>query len=610
MLQSMRGAAKYIWWFIVIAFIGSFLLYESSGLAGRAPVDLNTAVATVNGEDILLSTWQNTVNSLDQQETQRLGRGLTLDERRLLEDQAFDQLVTEILLRQEYERRGISVTDDEVLQAAQVAPPPQAMQSPDLQTDGQFDIAKYRRLLASPMARQTGILAGLEAYYRSEIPRQKLYNQISSDVFVSDERAWQVYRDRHDSARVSFVTLRTESLTDTAVTVTDAEIREFYDRNQRLFDRPGRAVVSLITIPRTITSADTAASRARAERLRQEIVDGASFEDVARRESADTISGAQGGSLGRGGRERFIPPFEQAAYALREGELSQPVLTPFGFHIIRVDDRNGDTLDLRHILVPITQSDSTATITDRRADSVAALAGNVQEGEKFDEAATQYGLSPASVIAIEGEPLVYAGRTVPSVSAWAFGGVRPGETSELFDAPEAYYLARVDSVQAGGVQPLESVREEIVRRLRRDKLTDKLVPIAQTFAEQARASSLESAAAAQRLSVQQSQPFSRADLVPGLGQFTQAIGAAFTVPVGEISPPVRAAEGVAVLRVDSRSEASRAAFEAQKDEQRQMLAQQLRQQRVQEYLASLRESADIEDNRAQVNAQLRRQADI
>jgi peptidyl-prolyl cis-trans isomerase D len=609
-LQSMRGAAKYVWWFLIVAFIGSFLLYETSGLAGRSPVTQNTAVATVNGEEVLLTAWQAAVANMEQQEQQRLGRGLTLDERRMLEDQAFDQMVTDILLRQEYARRGISVTDEEVRQAAQYAPPPEAMQAEDLQTDGQFDINKYRRLLASPMARQSGMLAGLEAYYRSEIPKQKLFDQVSADVFVTEERAWQIYRDRHDSARVTYATIRTDNLTDTAVTITDAEIRQYYDRNPKRFDRPGRAVISLITIPRTVTAADTAAARARVERLREEIIGGASFEEVAQRESMDSVSGAQGGSLGVGGRDRFVSRFEDAAYALRPGELSQPVLTQFGWHLIRVDSRKGDTLDLRHILIAIGQSDSSATITDRRADSVASLAGNVEDGRKFDEAAQRFGLSPASVIAIEREPLVYAGRQVPSVSAWAFSGVRAGETSELFDAIDAYYLARVDSLQAGGTPPLDLVRDDIRRRLRREKLIEKLMPQAQALATAARSSSLEAAAAAQRLPVETTQRFARVDLVPGLGQFTQAIGAAFTTPIGQISPPVRTADAVAVLRVDGRTEASRTAFEIQKDEQRTLLAQQLRQQRVQEYMVSLRESAKLQDHRARVLAQLRRQSDI
>ena len=52
MLQSMRSAAKYIWIILIVAFVGSFLLYETSGLAGRAPVTTTTSIATVNGEEI------------------------------------------------------------------------------------------------------------------------------------------------------------------------------------------------------------------------------------------------------------------------------------------------------------------------------------------------------------------------------------------------------------------------------------------------------------------------------------------------------------------------------------------------------------------------------
>lgn len=608
MLQSMRGAAKYIWWFLVVAFIGSFLLYETSGLAGRAPVDQNTSIATVNGEHILLLAWQSSVSNLEQQEQERLGRSLTLDERKVLEDQAYEQMVTDILLQQEYARRGISVTDEEIRQAAQVSPPPMAYESPDLQTDGQFDINKYHRLLSSPMARQTGILAGLEAYYRSEIPRQKLFDQIASDVFVSDEQAWRVYRDRHDSAQVSFTVLRTDLLRDTAVTVPDADIRKFYEANKKTFVRPGRAVISLISIPRVITSVDTAAAFARTEQLRTEIVDGASFEEVAERESADLGSANAGGDLGSGTRGRFVPAFEDAAYALRTGEISQPVLTQFGYHLIRVDSRKGDTLALRHILVSIQQSDSSATVTDRLADSVSAIAASVEDGTRFDEAAEQYNLTPASMVAIEGEPLIFAGRTIPSVSAWAFSGVRVSETSELFDSPDAYYLARVDSLQLGGQQSLQDVRAEIERRLQRERQIDRLIPMANSLAEAARSSSLESAAAQQGLTVDESQVFVRIDIVPGLGQFTEAIGASFTAPIGQISPPVRTTDGVAVLRVNRRSDATRPAFEEQLAFQKSSMTQDLRQQRIQEYLESLRDKANINDKRAKVNAQLKRQS--
>ena len=609
MLQSMRSAAKYIWIILIVAFVGSFLLYETSGLAGRAPVTTTTSIATVNGEEILLTAWQNAVTALEQERSQQTGNAITLDERQQLEERAFNELVTELLLQQEYKRRGITVTDDEILQAARLAPPPQAMQSPDLQTDGKFDIQKYQRFLSSPLARQSGALAGLEAYYRTEIPKQKLFDQVASGAYITDERLWQMYRDRHDSATVSYVVLSTAALTDTAVTVTDAEISAFYDRNKKRFERPGRAVVSLLTVTRAITAADSADAQRRIDAIRTEIAGGAKFEDVAKRSSTDTVSGANGGALGKGGKGRFTPKFEEAAYALKVGELSQPVLTPFGWHLIRVDARQGDTLDLRHILVNIAQSDSSATRTDRRADSLASKAGSQDDPKAFDAAAKQLGLTAASAVVLEKEPLSFAGRYVPSVSAWAFSGVRAGETSDLFDSPDAYYLARLDSLTKGGLAPLAEVKGDIRRRLARDKRVEKLRPIGEQLARAARASSLEAVAAERKLTVEKSAPFTRVDAVPGLGQYTQAVGAAFAAPTGQVTGPFNAVDAMVVMRVDARTESSRPTFEAEKSIQRQQYLQSARQQKVDEFLTSLRESVKVEDRRSEVLSALRRQSD-
>ena len=343
----MRASAKYIWIIIVVLFVGGFLLAQTSGLLGRAQVTTTTAVAKVNGEDILATTWYQATQNLEQEATQRGNQGITLDERQRLQDQAFDQLVSDALLRQEYRRRGITVTDDEILQAARYSPPPQLMQSPDLQTDGQFDPAKYQRFLQSPMARQNGLLLQLEQYYRTEIPKEKLFDQIATDVYVSDEQLWRRWQDSHDSAQVSFVAFGPDRISDSAVRVSDDEIRAYYDTHKKLFERPGRAKVSIIIIPRAVTAADSAAARARAVALRSRIIGGEKFEDVARAESADSVSAANGGSLGRGAKGRFVAPFETAAYALKPGEISQPVLTPFGYHIIKVDERKG-----RHARAP------------------------------------------------------------------------------------------------------------------------------------------------------------------------------------------------------------------------------------------------------------------
>lgn len=608
MLQSMRSSAKYIWVFIVLVFVGVFLFTETSGLLGRAPITPGTAVAEVNGQDIAYTTWVQAAQQRIQQEEQARGRSLSLDEQEQLRNEVFDQLVQSVLLEQEYRRRRIRVTDEEIVQAAQFSPPPQFMSAPELQTDGRFDIEKYQRFLKSPAARQQGLYYQLESYYRSEIPRAKLFEQVASEVFVTDPELWRAYKDRHDSAQVTYVTFDPGTVPDSAVTVTDAEIRQYYEAHKSELERPGRAVVSVVTIPRTVSAADSAAVRARIAALREEILKGAKFEDVARRESADSVSGANGGSLGSGGRGRFVDPFEKAAYALTPGQLSDPVETQFGVHLIRVDERKGDTLDLRHILLRYAQSDSSASRTDRRADSLANLAASQDSPERLDSAAKVLGLEIRKGVAFEGEPLTMAGQYVPSVSAWAFSGARPGETSELFgESDDAYFLARLDSITPGGIPPLEATRDEVRRRLVVEKKLDRQERDAAEFARLASTTSLQAAASERGRTAVQSAMFTRGDVVPGIGRLNEAIGAAFSLPLGAVSAPIRTSDAVVVLRVDRRVEADRKAWEEQKAAQRQQMLQGMRQQRVRLFLEELRRNADIEDNRKQINAAARQQ---
>ena len=602
----MRASAKYIWIIIVVLFVGGFLLAQTSGLLGRAPVTTTTAVAKVNGEDILATSWYQVTQNLEQEATQRSNQSISLDDRQRLQDQAFDQLVTDALMRQEYRRRGISVTDDEILQAARYNPPPQLMQSPELQTEGQFDPAKYQRFLQSPMARQQGLLLQLEQYYRTEIPKQKLFDQIANDVYVSDEQLWRRWQDSHDSAAVSFVAFGPDRISDSAVRVSDDEVRAYYDTHKKQFDRPGRGKVSIIMIPRAVTGADSAAVRARAVALRSRILGGEKFEDVARAESADSVSAANGGSLGRGGKGRFIPAFETAAYALKPGEISQPVLTPFGYHIIRVDEKKGDTLALRHILLRIQQSDSAAAKTDRRADSLARMAASSDQPAKFDEAARTLQIPVLRAAVVEGNPLTINGQFIPSVGPWAFQGTRPGETSELFDAEDGYYLARLDSLTPGGTLSLDQAKSDIRKYLASQKKIDLLVPQATNFAKVAAASNLESASKLLNMEVVKTKAFTRITGVPELAQFPEAVGAAYTLPPNTVSEPIRAMAGVVVERVDARVPASRSGFEAQKGMLRQQELQQLRQQRVRDYLTNLRAVAKIDDKRKQIEASARR----
>jgi peptidyl-prolyl cis-trans isomerase D len=356
-----------------------------------------------------------------------------------------------------------------------------------------------------------------------------------------------------------------------------------------------------------VSAADSAAVRTRINALRAEIAGGAKFEDVAKRESSDSASAVQGGDLGKITRGRLVPSFEQAAYALKPGELSQPVLTQFGYHLIKLDARKGDTLSVRHILLRIQPSDSSAAKVDREADQLAKLAASATEPSKFDQAAKTLGLTPFHVTAFEGQPAQFNGKYVPSVSAWAFNGARIGETSDLFDAEDGYYLARLDTLSEGG-KTFEAVQKEVRGRVAQDRAVERSVPAASQLATAARSSSLEAAAAAARLSVTKTGMTNRSGAMKDFGGLGEALGAAFALPVNVVSTPIRQRDGVFVLRVDAKKPADRAAFEAQKNDLRARRLQQLRQQRLELYLEDLRKTARVDDRRKDINAQLRRQS--
>src|SRR5690348_11507329 len=114
----MRGLAKYIWVVVALVFVGGFLLYETSGLIGRTPVTATTAVAVVNGQEIPYTVYLNRVQQEIQNQQQRDRRSLSQDDTRRIENAVFDQMVSDVLLNNEYKRRGIVVTDDEVRQFA------------------------------------------------------------------------------------------------------------------------------------------------------------------------------------------------------------------------------------------------------------------------------------------------------------------------------------------------------------------------------------------------------------------------------------------------------------------------------------------------------------
>ena len=131
-----------------------------------------------------------------------------------------------------------------------------------------------------------------------------------------------------------------------------------------------------MALPRQPYARDSAVAMERVLKIRAEIAKGAKFEDVAKRESADTASGSRGGDLEWIKRDEagFDPQFMEGVRRLAPGALSRPVLTNYGYHLIRVDAAKGDSLHVRHILIPIELTGDHLDYVEARADTLDKLA--------------------------------------------------------------------------------------------------------------------------------------------------------------------------------------------------------------------------------------------
>ena len=599
MMQQMRENTKIIMIVVAVAFIGWMAFEGYMEISGQNAAQQTGALGRVNGENVTLQEYNAAYQALYQQVQQQTGGQLTREQQRELEQAAWQQTVDQILIRQELRRRGITVSDAEIKQYALLAPHPALAQNALFQTDGQFDLRKYQQYLASPSVNDE-VLLELERYYRDVIPREKLARQLTAGLYLSDAELWRNYRDRTETATVDYVALDVSRLGPGDVPVSESEVEAYYRAHPEQFERPATARLTIAAIPRGEVPADTAAALARARALVQELRGGADFAEVARRESADSASARQGGALGEFHRGQMVPEFEQAAFSLPVGEVSQPVRSPFGYHLIQVQERTGERVTARHILIPVEPNEQVLDALAARADSLEMLAedGSLERAAQATRAALRRGVTVSERDAfVPGlGSLLEAVEWARDEAAAEDGG--RGSVSPLLETAEAYYLARLESFSPGGEIPLREAAPQIRRQLVLEKKQARAREIGQQLVREIRAGrSLEQVAAARGLQVLSAGPFTRLDPNPAFGQANAVAGAAFGTPLGQVSDVVQSTAGLFLVRPTARVPADRAQWEAQKEQQRQLELARLQQVQLQRWLEDLRRSAEIEDNR-------------
>ena len=592
MMRQMRNNTKWIMLVTAFAFVGLMVFQWGMDITGRSGLSIGE-IGSVNGESVMYDSFNQTYRALYDQIQASQEDPITTQQVSDIEDAAWDEVVNQLLIRQELKRRGIVVTDEELRTAARFSPPPDFQTSPAFQTDGVFDIQKYQAFLDSPTIDNLMLLQ-LEAYYRELIPRSKLMRQVSSDLYVTDAALWDEYRDRNEQISVRYLALNpAQRVADDAVDVTADEVKGYYDAHEDEFALPAQATVRAVILGKNPTPEDTVAMGELAAGLRQEILDGADFEDILGQPGVAPGSG----DLGWFTRERWPEEFSDAAFSAAVGELTEPVKTSFGYHLIEVQEQDDDSVQARHILVPFVRTEESELALLTLADSLEELG----ESRTLREAASSLNLAVETAYLSTEFAFVAGAGQVGEGADWAFEEALDGDVSPVFETRQAFYMLELAELREEGAISLDDARGSIEQTVRAEKKVAAARGEGEDIVAQIRAgAALADIAEQKSLEIQDAGPYARMDFVPGIGRLNAAVGAGFGLNIGEVSGAVEANNNVFIIELADYFAADSTTFEDQRVALRDELLGVAQESRLQNWLQGLREVARIIDRRDEV----------
>jgi peptidyl-prolyl cis-trans isomerase D len=608
--------------FAVIIFIFVFA-FGMSGLENSG----DPTVATVNGQVISRAEYEQMYERASEN-LRRSNPDLPPAQLRSPEFKqlVLGQLISEKLLLGEAEKLGIRASDQEVAQGiASVATFKDA--------NGSFD--KQRYLAALRDIRMTP--AEFEASYRRDLTMQRVKDAVAASADVSEAQARQIFNWIGERVRLDYievlptdfrkdvkvgeaeieayykanqdrfqipaqVTLRTLAFTPAYLakfqTVTDDEIAEYYAANKDAMQEPEQihARHILVTVKDSDSEAGRKKAKERIDKLYKEARAGANFAKLAEANS-DGPSAPNGGDLGWFGKGAMVPDFEQTAFALDKGEVSEPVKTRFGWHIIKVEDKKEGTAkpleqakdEIKNRLAEEKASDKANDLLDQATDRLVS-------GMTLTEIASELGLETETTDPMPGQ---YLAQTfgMSADTAKAVADLAPGDAYKSPVAINGGYMLveKVDNI-APSIMALKLVRPTIVNTLKDQKGAE----LAQNEADKIHAALTgpDAGAAAKKYGarIKTTQPFNRQGNIPGLGQSQPLAKAAFgaqgkdwfdlvyTMPGG----------GAVVARLNERLAASDAEWKDQKQFWMDQAGQNYRREAVAAFMDDLSKNAQVE----------------
>ena len=608
LMTTMRNRMHIFLWAILILFLLSISI---GGLVGGANiidqlfgrVDPSTAIGVVNGQKISPDDFSRAVSARLEQ-VRSSGREITDRDFDQARKQVWDDYIREILISQSIDNLEISATDQEVLYHLQNIPPPFLISDPAFQTNGEFDRAKYEQAINNPSGNEW---AQIEQFMKDTyIPNIKLQEMVNADLIISDEDVWKSYIKQHVNYTIDGLHITTNTVKDDVEEPTEEELFDKYTDDIDDFYREEMRNLEIVSWEKKPSSDDTSRVVDECEQIINQLNNGSDFAELADTYSQDpgnqvSPDSGKGGELGWFGKGQMVKPFEEAAFIAKTGDVVGPVLSRFGYHIIKVNDRRNENdkeeINASHILLKIEMGPNTNDALKRKSTLFSYDASDPKIG--FSAALDSHQVTAKKITKILDE-------TINLQNYGAFReAIRFAYNSEINDVSDPmqndryFIVAKLDSILPEGTKSFEEVENQIKNSINQERQFAQAEILAGKLRNE-----LENGSTFQQLK----DDYENIDLISGdtkllirsfqsLGKSNYLVGALSKAKKGDLVGPLKTPRGYGIVNIVDISPIDSTDFEMKRDVIYDNLSNQKRNSNFQSWYDDLLDNAKIIDNR-------------
>jgi len=598
MFKFLRSQAKIFYWVIAATFILFLFLGGMTGRGCQAPGTRQLEagiIGEVNGTPISAQEYEYYYRQLTSQMRQQYqGRDLNGNQFAAAREQAWDGMVRQVIMDEAYEDLNITVSDAELLDRFQNNPPPEILAN-YRDAEGNLDMNRYYADLQNP----ENDWSRLETYVTAVMKSEKLQAEVTRDALVTDDEVREQFVKNNTRAVAEYMGVIYADLGED-YQPTEAEITTWYNDHPDDFESPAKAQCQVVRFAKTPSEEDYTDALTFVQSIREEILDGILTFEQAAAEYSEDGSANTGGDLGTFDRNRMVAPFTEAAFSLPVGQISEPVRTDFGYHLIEVleqmvDEDTNEVFQVhaRHILVKVTPGNGTLALIQESAEEFLSRV----DGSSFVSTAEAEALDllrPVPFIEgrdLPGIPISLAG------AMWAFA-TEADNVSRVFENNDCFYVVRADGVLPAGPSPLEDVRSQVVLAVRNHhKLELAQAQLGPAVGEVQMGTSMSEAATTHNLFYAVSDTFTFNSNVVNVGYGTDFNKMAIEGTAGQLVPEIETLRGLFSLTPLWIEPFDAMAFEAQAPVLRANLMARAQGEALEAWFETRTAAAEIKDYR-------------